>query len=561
MDAEETLRLAKRRCGEGRLAEAAAFCRDLIAAEPDRAEAENLLGIIAAQTGDIAAANEHFGRAVALAPGVAMFNANLSEALRLTGQPQLALEAAGRALEIDPDLPPALINLGAAHSELKDYENAARAYSKAAAAWPHLAQAHTNLGNALSRLGRMDEAMAAYRQAIELNPRSAEAWLGLGNALNVSDAIGDGAPALRRSIALAPDYALAHISLACILLARGDFGEGWGEHEWRLRLEPSQRVFPERPWRGESLAGKHIYVEAEQGFGDMLQFARYIPFLAARAAKVTFRVPQTLAPLMRASLPGVAILTESDAPVASQCDIALLSLPHVFKTRLETIPASVPYLRPAAEMAMRWRNRLAGLKGLKVGLVWAGNPEHNNDMRRSIGLQALAGLLAVPGVSFVSLQYGPRSADVKTLDPDGVIEDLSTELGDYSDTAGAILALDLVISVDTSVVHLAGALAKPVWVLTPRAGDWRWMFGKEDSPWYPTMRLYRQRRAETWAQVIERLIGDLHALGRGDSAPLTPFKANGERRAAQAAEIIALESERIESAAAPQERHSGRVAT
>ena len=152
MEPEETLKLAKRRCGEGRLAEAAALCRDLIAAEPDRAEAENLLGIIAAQTGDIAAANEHFGRAVALAPGVAMFNANLSEALRLTGQPQLALEAAGRALEIDPDLPPALINLGAAHSELKDYENAARAYSKAAAAWPHLAQAHTNLGNALSRL-------------------------------------------------------------------------------------------------------------------------------------------------------------------------------------------------------------------------------------------------------------------------------------------------------------------------------------------------------------------------------------------------------------------------
>ncbi len=550
MDVQETLRLAKRRHGAGRVAEAAALCRGLIAAQPKLAEAENLLGIIAASMGDVDAANAHLSRAVALAPGVAMFQANLSEALRLSDQPELGLEAAQRALEIDPNLPGALVNLGAVYYELRNYEEAVRAYRKAVAASPNLPPAHVSLGNALTRLWRTDEAIAAYRRAIELNPLAAEAWVGLAEALSLCDAVGDSVAALRRAVALAPNYAVAREALGSALLARGDFAEGWEEHEWRHRLDGgSPKPFLEQSWRGESLAGKHICVKGEAGFGDMMHFVRYVPLLATRAAKVTLRVPWPLATLMRASFPNVAVLSQTDDPSPCDCDVMLLTLPLLFKTRLETVPARVPYLRPSTEVATRWRNRLAGLRGLKVGLVWAGNPRHHNDVRRSIGLAALTSLLTVAGVSFVGLQYGPRAADLRTVGR--LIEDLSPELDDYSDTAGAILALDLVVAVDTSVAHLAGALGKPVWVLAPHGGDWRWMYEIEDSPWYPTMRLFRQRRGETWGPAVERLLGDLSAVARGDPTPLTPFKAMRERRAAQAADIIALESERTENAAPP----------
>jgi hypothetical protein len=246
---------------------------------------------------------------------------------------------------------------------------------------------------------------------------------------------------------------------------------------------------------------------------------------------------------MRASLPGVEI-AEKDDPTPFDNDVALLSLPRLFKTRLETIPADVPYLRPPAETALRWRQRLAGMSGLKIGIAWAGNQDLHNDIRRSVELRALAPLLTVVGASFVSLQYGPRAADLRQLNSGRVVEDLSADIGDFADAAGAILALDLVISVDTSVAHLAGALGKPTWMLTPRCAEWRWMPGRPDSPWYPTMRLYRQTRDETWAPVVERMRRDLDIVARGDLAPLTPFKAIGERRAAQAAAVIAIEAER-----------------
>jgi hypothetical protein len=463
------------------------------------------------------------------------------------------VEAARRAIAIAPDLPVALINLGAAHYELQNYEEAGRAFGKAVAASPRFANAHISLGNALTRLGRLEEAVAAYRRAIELDPRAADVWVRLADALNLLGAISDGVVALRRAVALAPDHIAAHVSLSWFLLARGNFAEGWEEYEWRLRSrgwrqrglhDASTRPFPERPWRGESLAGRHIYVGGEQGFGDSLQFVRYVALLVARAAKVTLRVRRPLVSLLRASLPGVAILTETDEPVPYDCDAALLSLPYLFKTRLETIPAGVPYLRPPAEVATRWRNRLADLQGLKVGLVWAGNSKNDNDINRSVGLGALRPLLTVADVSFISLQYGPRAADLQTLGV--VVEDLSPELSDFSDTAGVILALDLVVTVDTSVAHLAGGLAKPVWVLAPYAGDWRWMYEIEDSPWYPTLRLFRQRRGETWGPAVDRLLRELSVVARGDPTPLTPFKAIRERRAAQAADIIAIESERAE---------------
>ena len=334
---------------------------------------------------------------------------------------------------------------------------------------------------------------------------------------------------------------------------RGDLAEGWDEYEWRLRsTERKGPRFPENPWQGESLAGKHIYVQAEQGFGDTLQFARYIPPLAARAGSVTLRVHQQLVTLLRESLPGITVLGDRGDPAPYQCDAVLLSLPRLFKTRLETIPADVPYLRAPAEAAQRWKKRLGKMDGVKVGVVWAGNPEHVNDHRRSIDCELLAPLFAVRGVSFASLQFGPRAADLKKLKGKAK-HSRSTICRPHSAISSTppapSSALDLVITVDTSVAHLAGALGKPVWVLLPWVTDWRWMLGREDNPWYPTMRLFRQKQGRGMADVIARMAKELKAVAQGDVAPLMPFKAEGERRAAQAAAIMAAEAAQAASPA------------
>ena len=549
----EALMYAERCRNEGQLMQAEAVCRQILQAQPNIPEAEHLLGVIAHQNGKLGEAIEHVQRAAKLAPQVALFHANLGEMLRLAGRPRLAVEAARRAIAIEPKMAMAQSNLGVALFELKEFEDAARAQRKAIAADPNFAEAHCNLGNALQAMRKRDEAVVAYRRAIELKPDYADAWANLGTTLHHNGSFEEGISVLRRAIALAPRHANAHSGLGILLLMRGEFGEGWDEYEWRLRsTERTGPKFPEIPWQGENLAGKHIYVQAEQGFGDTLQFARYIPLLAARAGKVTLRVHQQLVALLRESLPGIPVLGDRGDVAPYQCDTVLLSLPRLFRTRLESIPADVPYLRVPANAAARWSNKLAGMKGLKVGVVWAGNPDHVNDKRRSIDLKMLAPLFDVRGASFASLQFGPRAADLKKLKRKTHIENLGAQLEDFTDTAAAVAALDLVITVDTSVAHLAGGLGKPVWVLLPWVTDWRWMLNREDNPWYPTMRLFRQKRSadmadenmagEDMADVIARLVKELKAVARGDIARLTPFKAAGERRAAQAAAIIKAEA-------------------
>ncbi len=540
----EALVYADRCRGEGRLMEAEAVCRQILQAQPNSPEAAHLLGVIAHQNGTLADAIEHVQRAVKLAPQVALYHANLGEMLRLAGRPKLAAEQARQALDIEPDMPMALSNLGVALYELKDYEAAAHAQRQAIAAKPDFAEAHSNLGNALHALKRFDEATSAYNRALELKPNYADAWANLGTTLHHNGDFNEGMIALRRAIALAPNHANAHSGLGILLLMRGDFGEGWDEYEWRLRSsERKGPRFPEKPWRGESLAGKHIYVQAEQGFGDTLQFARYIPPLAARARKVTLRVHQQLVTLLRDSLPGVTVLGDRGDPEPYPCDAVLLSLPRLFRTRLETIPAQVPYLQAPADAVQRWRQQLGKISGLKVGLVWAGNPEHVNDHRRSVELTQLAPVLATPGVSFVSLQVGPRAADLKKLKGSKTdVADIASAFTDFVESAAAVSALDLVITVDTSMAHLAGALGKPVWVLLPSVTDWRWMLQREDNPWYPNMRLFRPRDGEAGGGVIARMAQALAAVTRGDAARLMPFKAEGDRRAAQAAAIMAAEA-------------------
>jgi Flp pilus assembly protein TadD len=496
------LSLAEQYRGAGRLREAEALCKDILDVSPRDANAMHLLGLVAYQGGKLAEAIEHIRRAIALAPNVASFHANLGEMYRLAGRSDQAVAAGRRALALQPEYPEALSNLGVALYDQKEYEEAAQCQRRAIGLKPGFALAHSNLGNALLALKHFDEAAAAHRQAIALDPGFADAWSNLGTTLHHAGHYDEAIAALRRAIALAPQHANAHAGLGILLLMRGEFSKGWEEYDWRLQAAEKRPRFQQRSWQGESLAGRHIYVQAEQGFGDTLQFARYLPALKARAGSVTLRVQGGLRTLMRESLPGIEVLGDGGAPARDpDCDCALLSLPRLFKTRLAAIPATVPYLRPPAEIAARWGRRLATMQGLRTGLVWAGSAEHANDFRRSLGLAALAPVLAVPGVSFASLQVGPRTADRKTQ-PAAKILDLASRLTDFAETAGAVAALDLVITVDTAAAHLAGALGKPVWLLLPWITDWRWLLGREDSPWYPTMRLYRQRQGEAWQEVV-----------------------------------------------------------
>nr|WP_246664554.1 tetratricopeptide repeat-containing sulfotransferase family protein [Rhodoblastus acidophilus] len=526
--------------------EAEAICKQILATQPDLAAAHHLAGVIAHQAGRLADAIANVQRATALAPDVALFRANLGEMFRLSGRPKQAVEEGVSATRLDPTMPAAWSNLGAAHYDLKNFEAAARAQQKAIEANPQFAPAHCNLGNAFYGLKDYPNAIAAYRTAVALAPDYADAWANLGTALHHNGDYAEAFVCLRRAIALAPDHANARAGLGILLLMRGDFAEGLAEYEWRLRSS-ARKGLPQKPWRGDSFFEKHVHVQAEQGFGDTLQFARYVKLLAPRAKKVSFRVHPELAGLMRESLPEIDVYGDSGDPPPYHCDFALMSLPHLFNTRHETIPADLPYLRAPPAAVEKWRARLAGLPGLKVGINWGGNPEHANDHRRSLEVTHFAPLLDVPGVSLVSLQFGARAAELKKLAPKGKVLDLSRDLGDFASTAGAVAHLDLVISVDSSCCHLAGGLGKPVWILLSWIADWRWLLEREDSPWYPNARLFRQRN-ENWPAVMAQVCKSLRAAAAGDASALMPFKAAQETRAAHARAILALETRRANAA-------------
>ena len=543
MPIAQVYELVEQHRGAGRLDEAEALLKQLLAAKPIEPTAVHLLGIIFHQRGQLTQAIEHVKRAIELAPQVALFQANLGEMYRLAGRPDLALEHGKKAVALNPEYPEALSNIGVAHYERKEYEDAAASHRRAIELRPSFAQAHSNLGNAFHALRDFDGAVACYRRAVEINPRFADAWSNLGTSLHHAGRYEDAMYALRRAIALDPNNPNAHSGLGILLLMRGDLAEGWAEYEWRLKSTEVRLPYtPQRPWQGEGIAGRHIYINAEQGFGDTMQFTRYVPLVAARAGKVTFRVQQGLAGLMRESLKGIDVLGDrAPAVTNADCECALLSLPYLFGTRLETIPATGPYLRANPDEAARWKARYRD-SSFKVGMIWAGNPEHVNDRRRSIPLEQLAPLLAVPDASFTSLQVGPRADDLKAH-PEFHITDVAKELVGFAATAALIEALDLVITIDSAVAHLAGGLGKPTWLLAPCVSDWRWQLHREDNPWYPTMRLFRQVEGQEWPAVIDRVVGELTAVVKGDRARLMPFRAIGEKRAAQAAAIIAAQEE------------------
>jgi tetratricopeptide (TPR) repeat protein len=495
----------------GRTAETETLARRILASEPDHQPSLNLLGVLREQAGDHTEAANLFARVAELAPDDAEAHYNLAIVLMELGRVDEAIGRYRRAIARKPDHAKAHSNLGGALRIRGRLDEAEAACRRALTIDPDSASAHVNLGTVLTSRDQLDEAAQSFRRATELKPDLAEAFLNLGLALHNQGRFEEALAQCRRATSVRLDYADAHMAEAFALLTMGrDFADALAKLEWRWRLADRKiRTFKQPLWLGEMLNGKTILLHAEQGFGDSLMLLRYAPMVAARGGRLVIEVPKGLARLATRAAGGpFPVIAEGAAlpPFDVQCP--LMTLPAVLGTKLDTIPAQVPYLTADPEAVRRWSERLGAAPGLKVGIAWAGSPQHVNDFRRSIELERLKPLLDVPGVSFISLQVGPRAAGLAALPP-GTIVDLSAELTDFAETAGAMLNLDLVIAVDTAVVHLAGALARSAWVMLPFSPDWRWMLEREDSPWYPSLRLYRQPRPGDWDNVIARVAADL----------------------------------------------------
>lgn len=414
-----------------------------------------------------------------------------------------------RILAADPGFAPAWINSGVALRGLGRVDAGVACLLHGVALKPDDAGARSNLGNALRAAGRLEEARDSHLTAIELDPEGGSFVYNLGLVLRDLGDL-DGAIA-RFDAAESMGYSTAELKWdrALALLLRGDMARGFAEYEWRWDIPDSKPRGLEGPaWTGEDLSGKTLLVYAEQGFGDTIQFVRYLPLVADRAAKVVFECQEPLARLFQASeaCAGIEIVARDRDPLPEyDYQIALLSLPHRTDTGL--VPADAPYLAPAAEMP-RVSNRS---DGLHVGLVWAGKPSHRNDRNRSLTLSDLAPLLEVSGAYFYSLQMGDSADTIAPMGYASVVRDLRPVIGDFADSAALLQSFDLLITADTAPAHLAGALCRPVWTLVPFAPDWRWRTGSEDTPWYPSMRLFRQSAPRQWDDVVLRLRQALEA--------------------------------------------------
>jgi len=465
-----------------RFGEAEAIYRRVLGSHPRNTDALYLLGLITQSTRRFAESVELFERATRENPRSAKYFVNLGLSLggMGLGRTHEAMEALRKAVAIDPSIP---------------------------AAW-------SNLGNEFFNDLRFEEAIEAYQRALRLKPDFADAMCNLGGALQEhAPTLGPALEAFERAAALQPDFATAHWNLGFVRLLLGDYARGLPEYEWRLKTAVVQpREFAEPLWDGSDLAGRRILLHTEQGLGDTIQMARYLPRVAQRGGTVILECSGPLVRLMR-GVAGVANVVALGEPLP-EFDVycPIMSLPLMFKTTLATIPWDGPYLRADEELAAAWSRRLArDARRPRIGLVWAGRAENKVDWKRSMRLEQFAQLASMTNARFFSLQKG-RGVEEARRPPAGMeLIDFTEELRDFADTAALVANLDLVISVDTGVAHLAGAMGRPVWILLPYRPDWRWMMDREDSPWYPSVRLFRQEKPRDWATVIDRVKQELLA--------------------------------------------------
>lgn len=544
----------------GQLDKAERLYNEVLRPRPQEFDALHLLGLLKYQRGQFAEALRLIGAALASHGQSADAWSNLGLVFHAQGQNDKALESYDRALELKPDHPDVLNNRGNALNGLGRHAAALESFTRALKARPDYIAAQFNRGSTLLTLGRLDEALASFEATLTAAPNHAETLCHRGNALmklkRLDEALASYLAAARAApdnpvilhnlahtlrltgrpreaqasaefaLKLKPDYAEAHYENAMALLALGRLREGFAAHEWRwatAEFASQRRQFTAPQWRGGnldpgSLAGRTLFLHAEQGFGDTLHFVRYVPLLADKGATVILEVQPQLKALLSGIAGASAVIARGETVPSFDLHCPFMSLPHAFATELGTIPGHVPYLAGNPARIAQFSKRLAAAPGPKVGLVWAGDSRQHDpkanaiDALRSISLAQLAPLAAIDTVTFVSLQKGAPAAQAQSP-PSGMrLIDWTAELEDFADTAALIANLDLVVSVDTAVAHLAGALAKPVWILSRFAGCWRWLDGRDDSPWYPTARLFHQRAPGAWDEVIALVADALRSL-------------------------------------------------
>jgi tetratricopeptide (TPR) repeat protein len=494
----------------GLLEEAAGLYRRVLHAMPEQPDALHLLGQIEQANGNLVEALALIERAIAASGGVAAYHVSRGSVLLSLGRAEEAAAMLRQALALAPDSAEASNVLGNAMLTLGDPASAIECYRRAITLRPQYAEAHNNLGSALRSIWRLEEAEAELARAIELRPNYASAFANLGLVLQERGRYGEAMGAYDRAIAADPAHPTARANRAMLLLLLGRLREGFAEYEWRWRMPgfaTPAPAFPQPKWDGGDLAGRTLFVHAEQGLGSAIQFVRYVRIAAAKGGRVLLECRRPLHRLFESSrggADGIEVVMKGEPLPAFDRHAPLMSLPNLLGATLDTIPAEIPYLEARPADIAAWRERLAGVPTPRIGLVWAGNPRHENDRNRSMPAARFAQLIERSRASFFSLQIPAAAEDLAAL-PSGSVTDLAPALGDFADTAAVIENLDLVISVDTAAAHLAGALGKPVWLLLPYVPEWRWMLERDDSPWYPTMRLFRQRCPGDWREVIERL--------------------------------------------------------
>jgi tetratricopeptide (TPR) repeat protein len=527
---------------QGKLAEAEKICTRVLRAQPNWFDALHLLGVLKLQSGKAGAACAHLEQALKLNPASAQVMSNLGMALAALNRDQEALAILDRAVAIMPASVEAITNRGNVLTKLGRLAEALAAFDAALALAPGFPGTLANRGNALAALGRFEEALAQYDAVLAAVPAHAETHLNRASALSALSRAGEAVAAFDRALALRPDYVKAHIgrgvarqalnqqrealedferaimldksnadaqhNAALARLTLGDYRRGFEQYEWRWQrsgMPARRRSFGKPLWLGEyPLARKRILIAAEQGLGDCIQFARYVSLLARAGATVMLEAPPPLCSLF-ARLEGVTtVVARGDAPPDFDVYCPAGSLPRALRTEVSNIPADVPYLRASEAHIAKWRERIERLPQPRIAVAWAGSADHVNDRNRSLQLRQMAPLLAL-NAGVISIQRDLRATDAEELTRQPTLTHVGDEFADFDDTAAVVTLAELVITVDTSVAHLAGALGRPTCVLVPFWPDWRWMLERTDTPWYPTMRLCRQPKASDWESVIAQV--------------------------------------------------------
>lgn len=500
---------------QGKIEEAVSCYQKALSLKPDMTEALNNLGIAFQGQGKHDKAVACYRKILETGPDIAEVHNNMGNAFKEMGKPEAATASYKTALQIRPDYAEAWFNMANTCLERNRFHDAIYYYRKGLELNPVCAEACYNMANAHYELGQLEAAINGYSRAVRLKPDFTAAYDNMGKAWQDMGRLEEALACYEKTLRLEPENADTHFDRSLLLLLSGNFKEGWKEYEWRFVKSGWKKVYPHRlaipRWDGSDFEGKRLLVHAEQGLGDTIQFARYLPMVKKKGGEVVFEVKEALIPLFRnfPGIDGLRALSPTEQP-ATDFDlfIPLLSLPGLFATTPATIPAKIPYLYADPRKTQYWRTQLPG-RGLKAGVIWAGSPGNNDDRNRSCNLSHFFPLARITALKLYGLQKGAAAAQADDLPKSISFANVGQALDDFSDTAAVIENLDLIISVDTAVVHLAGAMGKPVWTLLPYAPDWRWFLEGSHSPWYPTMRLFRQTRRGDWKSVFQQVAREL----------------------------------------------------